>query len=122
MLLLLLLLIYTVDTCTITRITLCAFYSLNFPTTLHYVHETCLIRFYLLLYNLQTSKKPRPLSTIMANRRSAARSRARRLQYITDLENSVSLLRVRFHSVKQSLTTCFLSMYTKYTLSKCIEL
>ena len=43
------------------------------------------------------------MSTVMANRRSAARSRQRRVQYIADLEQQCRLLRDRVQVLSEEL-------------------
>merc|ERR1712046_483374 len=51
----------------------------------------------------KTTKKPRPYSTVLANRRSAARSRARRIAYVGELENSVRALNDRIVELEDQL-------------------
>ena len=48
-------------------------------------------------------KKQRPMSTILANRRSAARSRARRVQYVADLEATVQVLKDHVNQLTKDL-------------------
>lgn len=48
-------------------------------------------------------KKQRPMSTILANRRSAARSRARRVQYVANLEATVQMLKDHVNQLTEDL-------------------